>query len=432
MAITGAGAAYIYIREEGFKKTDSTSIDGYGYGMMKPDGVTSYFKEDKLTGFFEQQTALSDDSIPVLTDLDDNKTPVVDAMISAGTMPSKTHQRFHPRSLGYRYDMNKSYMSKHTVEGGYNFYVSQAPFFKELFNLVYPDNVNEELKSYAIFHPLEKIGEDDAKGYVFTGMMANQFNFNIPNQDAFPDASISFMGQDAIVYTNVTSVSTDITDEERLSKREFNPGTPLVAWNSLITIQEVARGVIGTPASGDYNPDTEEGTPASTDYNTDGELPFSNNNFLPELPFDIFDFTLNVNNNLIVPDYLDNSQFRQRPISGVREITGSFTLGLDLELVASLVKNDVLDGSQELNVQYMLEKYLFSSDLDNTQKRIKVRLYEGSGDNLQMVDLTLNNVIFEQGGTPSDLNINYLRVPMTYRAISRKLDEPEISLSLTQ
>ena len=239
-------------------------------------------------------------------------------LIRPGSMPSKSQQQIHPTYLrGNPYDQYGSIRTKSTVEGSYNFYISNSSIelLKEC-NQKLVDNKFElqtPIKSFNILHPL---GSTNKSQLHFTGMKPSQINVSIPGDNSLAEGSISFLGQDLL------------NDDLNLSTTGDNDQTEA-------NVQALSDGFF-------------EGWSSHVKTHTQTYI-------------SVYDFSLNINNNLTAPDTLNNKYVISEPIEGLREVTGTFTIVLQPDDLTSGHLFDIFDKDSDSDSAFSMNIQMIST-----------------------------------------------------------------------
>jgi hypothetical protein len=140
------------------------------------------------------------------------------------------------------------------------------------------------------------------------------------------------------------------------------------------------------------------------------------------LGIDVYNFSITVNNNLIVPNFINSSVNPGQPIRGGRTVTGNLTLCYNEEI------NNVgqpIDGSSRsfLNVLFEDNEISFNIVLDSWVSHLRAQTAE------KRLKISLPRVFFEQGGTPTNIGPGKFQVPLTFRAVANYANTaPEIAI----
>ena len=294
--------------------------------------------------------------------------------IRPGSIPSKSQQRIHARTLGGIRDVSPSYVSKSSVAGGYSFYIpTNVNLGNNLHAMAGVHNSSlVDIPSYSIHHPFLTTSVDTNfdKGFKYTGMMATQYTLSLPNADSLLESSISFIGKDQ-------EINLDDEDFDSNNIHKAGQETYYESWNSFISLD---------PSNTYDGWDTEQ-------------------------PIELYNFTVTVNNNLIAPSFIDSNltAINSKPNLTGRSVTGSFTMCYQ----DSVNTTDTASSLKLLN-------QIFSDNLITWN--MKIRCYSSKQTSLNAnktseLLISMPRVILEQSGTPNSISNGLFQIPFSFRAI---------------
>ena len=239
--------------------------------------------------------------------------------------------------------------------------------------------VDNTLPSCSIIHAFEtKLGAADGdeisvtQGSLFTGMMANQMSISCGGEDSLAEMTMGFLGKDESAITVLDTAYKLRTGGTDTIQKSHLAGEYFIGWK--------ARLFLG--AAGNAEAD------ASDDWT--------------ETPF--FDFSMNINNNLAFPEFINNTTTHNKPEkTNVRDVTGSFTLAFNgsSDFASGGILDDIFNATVK-SVRFDFNRY---EDTGTTGANPK-----------QYFRMIFPNVVFTGEGSPGSIDHGLVRIPVSFRA----------------